>query len=383
MGQARSQQNAPTPGTAARVAETVLTLPRPLPPVLGMGAYLKASLCRIEGATARLTEDAGDLGTLEAVERYEALLSALLAGGVPPRVAAHDLHPDFHSSRAAAMLGCPTLAVQHHHAHILATQWEHGRDGPVLGLALDGFGLGPGNESWGGELLWVDGTDLRRLGHLAPLPQPGGDVAAREPWRMGAAALWQMGRGAEIATRYAAQPHAAQLAQMLERGINAPLTSSCGRLFDAACGLLGVRPVAAFEGQAPMELEALATALEVLDGGWTLDGGRLGFAPLLARLAVLDAAEGANLFHGTLAAGLAAQVLAARAQTGLASIAFGGGCFLNRVLTRALTARLQAAGMKVLRPERLSPGDAGLSFGQAIAGALHAEQMMGGDRPCA
>ena len=361
--------------TTAPIQEIILPLPRSLPVVIGMGAYLKASLCRIDGAQACVTATAGDLGTLEAVERYEALLATIRSDGATPACAGHDLHPDFHSSRRAMELGCPVLAVQHHHAHTLATQWEHGREGPVLGLSLDGFGLGPGNASWGGELLWVDGLDYRRIGHLAPLRQPGGDIAAREPWRMAAAALYHLGRGDEIAGRFADQPNAVVLAQMLDRGLNAPETSSCGRLFDAACGLLGVRPVAEFEGQAPMELEAMADSPEAIGAGWSLTGGTLDFAPLLDRLPGMDVREGANLFHGTLAAGFAGMVLAARDETGCETVAFGGGCFLNQVFSAALSARLETAGMEVLKPERLSPGDAGLSFGQAVAAGLHVERL--------
>ncbi|MDQ2089735.1 Kae1-like domain-containing protein [Marimonas arenosa] len=363
--------------------DTFLDLPRALPPVLGLGAFLKASLCHIDGTRARVTPDAGDLGTLEAVQRYDTLLAGLLDGATPPVMAAHDLHPDFHSTRTAATLDCVPLGVQHHHAHTLATQWEHGQHGAVLGLSLDGFGLGPGGESWGGELLEVDGPVFTRIGHLAMLPQPGGDVAAREPWRMAAAALWRLGRGDEIATRFADQPHAALLAQMLDRRVNAPETSSCGRLFDAACGLLGVHPVATFEGQAPMALEAMANAPDTMEGGWTLVDGRLDFAPLLDRVSDLTPERGANLFHGTLAAGFADQVREARKTTGLSTIAVGGGCFLNRVFTEALTTRLEADGIEVLRPMKLSPGDAGLSFGQAIAAALTAERQMQGDAPCA
>ncbi|MCP3971593.1 MAG: hydrogenase maturation protein HypF [Rhodobacteraceae bacterium] len=340
-----------------------------------MGAFLKASLCLVSGSEAVVTGTAGDLGGLETVERYEAMLAELLASGVQPACAAHDLHPDFHSTRAALGLGCRTLAVQHHHAHTLATQWEHGAEGPVLGLSLDGFGLGPGNQSWGGEMLWVDGPDYRRIGHLAPLAQPGGDIAAREPWRMAAAVLHGQGRGGEIAGRFADQPHAALLDQMLDRQVNCPKTSSCGRLFDAACGLLGILPVSDFEGQAPMAMEAMATDPQVMQGGWVLKNGTLDFAPLLTRLDGMDATGGANLFHGTLAAGFAALVLAARDETGLDSVAFGGGCFLNRVFTTALTEVLQNNSVTVLEPRKLSPGDAGLSFGQAIAGALHTERM--------
>ena len=178
----------------------------------------------------------------------------------------------------------------------------------MLGLALVGFGLGPGSQSWGGELLRVDPGGYDRLGHLAPLSQPGGDVAAREPWRMGAAALHALGRGDEIATRFADRRGAPVIAQMLARGLNAPPTSSAGRLFDAACGLLGVKPVASFEGEAPMALEAMVDRPAVDPEGWALADGVLDMRPLLDRLLGMEPEAGADLFHGTLAAALAAWV---------------------------------------------------------------------------
>ncbi|MBZ0129609.1 MAG: carbamoyltransferase HypF [Rhodobacteraceae bacterium] len=373
-----ARQIEPRQGIAAEIA-----LPRPLPPVIGMGAFLKASLAVIDHDRAFVTETAGDLSTLEAVEAYQALLDIALGVQPAPVLAAHDLHPDFHTTRQAATIGCATLAVQHHHAHILATQWEHGQSGPVLGLSLDGFGLGPDRESWGGELLLVDGADYRRLGHFSLLAQPGGDIAARQPWRMAAAALHRLGRGDEIAARFASQPHAALLGQMLDRGINAPETSSCGRLFDAACGLLNLHPVADFEGQAPMALEAMVTVPDIMAEGWTLHDGVLDLSPLLARLVDCDTVKGANLFHGTLAAAIADWTLAAAQASGIRTVAFGGGCFLNWVLTTRLETHLAASGLKVLKPERLSPGDAGLCFGQAIAAALHVERQTKGEPPCA
>lgn len=354
--------------------ETVFDLDRSYPTVLGMGAHLKASLCLIKGNQAFVTIPAGDMETLEAVELYQDLLAEMLelAGGAEALAAsAHDLHRDFQSTQFAEGLGCPTVPVQHHHAHIVSVAGEHGHDGPVLGLALDGFGLGPGDESWGGELLLVDGAAYDRLGHLSRLAQPGGDIAAREPWRMGAATLHALGRGEEIAAYYPDQPHAEMMADLLEREINAPMTSSCGRLFDAACGLLRVREVAEFEGQAPMALEALATDPKIMSDGWAIEAdGQLDLKPLMAVLVGMDANSGANLFHGTLAAALTDWVLRARTQTGLNSVGFGGGCFFNAVVTQALVERLEAEGMAVLRPTKLSPGDAGLSFGQALAVAL-------------
>ena len=355
--------------------EAVLALDRPYPPVLGMGAHLKASLCLIQGAQAFITVPAGDMESLEAVELYERLLNHILerAGGVELIAAcAHDLHRDFHSTQFAEGLGCPTVAVQHHHAHILSVAAEHGYEAPLLGLALDGFGLGPGDEAWGGELLVVEGHAYDRLGHLRRLAQPGGDVAAREPWRMGAAVLHDLGRGAEVASRYAHHAHAGLLAEMMDRDLNSPMTSSCGRLFDAACGLLGVHETTQFEGQAPMALEALVSTPTVLDSGWSITAdGQLDTRNLMAALVGMEASEGADLFHGTLIAALTDWVMRAREQTGLDTVAFGGGCFFNKVVSRGLAQSLESNGMTVLRPKRLSPGDAGLSFGQAMAAALN------------
>jgi hydrogenase maturation protein HypF len=353
---------------------TRLTLPRALPCAFGMGAFLKASLCRIDGDQALLSRDAGDLSTLEAVDAYQGLMADIQTLGPIPKCAGHDMHPDFQSTRMAKTLGCATLPVQHHHAHILATQWEHGHQGPVLGLALDGFGLGPDNQSWGGELLAVDGVSFQRLGHLAPLPQPGGDIAAREPWRMASAVLHRLGRADEIAARFADQPQAGMLTQMLARRVNCPETTSCGRLFDAGAGLLSILPVAQFEGQAPMALEALVTTPEIMPDGWVITDNVLTFSPLLGHLPGMDPRDGANLFHGTLAAGLADLVTRSAAKTGLYTLALGGGCFLNKTLTGLLETQLTHAGMTVLKPARLPAGDQGLSFGQAVAAALWAEQ---------
>lgn len=352
---------------------TVLPLPHAVPPVLAVGAFLKNTVCVTCGDRALVSPVHGDLGTPEAVAAFESSVEALVAeAGVTPVRVAHDLHPDFHSTRFALSLDLPALAVQHHHAHAAALAAEHGHAGPLVCLALDGFGLGPDNQAWGGELLWVDGPRWRRLGHLAPLPQPGGDVAAREPWRMAAAVLHRLGRADEIARRFAALPAAARLAMVLDKGVNCPPTSSAGRLFDAACGLLGVHPVAAFEGQAPMALEALADSPAVMAGGWLNEEGILDFIPLLSRLAACDdAVLGANLFHGTLAAALADWAVGAAAATGVDTVALGGGCFLNRVLTGRLVEALRGRGLRPLTAAALSPGDSGLSVGQAWIASLH------------
>ncbi|MBB4286463.1 hydrogenase maturation protein HypF [Roseospira goensis] len=356
----------------------------PMVPVAGMGAFLKAAVAVMGQGRAALSRPAGDLGDVDTRRAYDRLVEALVARlRAAPRVIAHDLHPDFHSTHAARALaartGAALLPVQHHHAHIAAVAAEHGHVGPLLGLALDGFGLGPDRESWGGELLRVDGARVDRLGHLRRLPQPGGDVAAREPWRMAAAALHVLGRTDAIAARFADQRHAGLLGQVLTRGVNCPETSSAGRLFDAACGLLGVHPVAAFEGQAPMALEAMVTAPRTLDGGWRIDdaSGVLDPRPLLEALAVpgMTPEAGADLFHGTLAAALVDWAARAAEATGVRTVGLSGGCFFNRVLTRAVAEGLRERRLTVLSHHAVSPGDPGLSLGQAWVAAHHAARV--------
>jgi len=356
------------------VAE-VVTLPRPVPTVLALGAFLKNTICLAHGSEALVSPDVGNLETIDAVRAFDETATRLLeiAGGLPAALA-HDLHPDFHSTRwaeaFAAGMGVDAVAVQHHHAHVASVMAEHGIDGPTLGLALDGFGLGPGNEAWGGELLLVGADGYRRLGHLATLAQPGGDRAAREPWRMGAAALFALGRGDEIAARWAGIGGADVITRMLRQNVNCPRTSSCGRLFDAACGLLGVKPIATFEGEAPMELERMAGHPTTDPSGWRLRDGVLDLLPLLDRLPGMTAEEGAGLFHGTLAAALTQWALAAAEATGVRRVALAGGCFFNAVLTASVVDGLRERGLEPLQPIRLKPGDTAISLGQAWAVAM-------------
>ncbi|MDD5240217.1 MAG: carbamoyltransferase HypF [Sulfuricella sp.] len=342
--------------------------------VLACGGWFKNTVCLTRGDEAFLSQHVGDLdnaATCRSLEETARHLMNVLE--IEPEIVAHDLHPDFFSSRFAAdfarQRGIPTLAVQHHHAHIAAVMAEHGLVEPVLGLALDGVGLGTDGKAWGGELLRVDGASFERLGHLRELALPGGDRAAREPWRMAAGVLHALGRAEEIERRFDL-PAAAVLREMLERGVNVPSTSSCGRLFDAAAGLLGVQMISAFEGQAAMLLEGRAQAygpVAPMKDGYTVDPDELNLLPLLAALSQMrDAGHGAALFHATLAEALAVWVAAAREKTGLGHVVLGGGCFLNRVLGTELAARLErSAGVKVYRARQAPPNDGGLSLGQA------------------
>ena len=362
-------------------APRAIRLAREGPDVLAVGGWFKNTVCVTRGAEAYLSPHVGDLDNAATCRYFEASVERLIAlTEAEPRLVVHDLHPDFHSSRYAldyaAALGLPALGVQHHHAHIAAILAEHGHRGAALGLALDGVGLGGDGAAWGGELLHLQGADCERLGHLAPLPLPGGDRAAREPWRMAAAALWQLGRGGEIAARFAAQAQAPQLVQMLARGLNCPPTSSLGRVFDAAAGLLGVRALASFEGQAAMLLEGLAASAGTQPAyadAWRLHAGgeflQLDLSPLLARIADADAAAlAAARFHSTLAQALAAWALAAAQASGTATVALGGGCLLNAILGGQLRALLEQRGLQVLAARQAPPNDGGLSLGQAWIG---------------
>jgi hydrogenase maturation protein HypF len=293
---------------------------------------------------------------------------------VEPTAVAHDLHPDFFSTRLAARLAAqwqvPLQAVQHHHAHIAAIVAEHRVAGPVLGLALDGVGLGTDGTAWGGELLRVDGAQCNRLGRLRPLRLPGGDRAAREPWRMAAAALAAAGQGNRIVTRFADEPGASTVASLLERKLNAPETSSLGRWFDAVAGLLDVRRRMAFEGQAAMLLEGLAETHGPVAPDRSLfalnDANELDLLPLALHVADLDdPAYAAALFHATLAAALAEWATRAAKQGGLSVVACGGGCLLNAIIALNLRQAFDAAGLRMLEARAVPPNDGGLALGQA------------------
>ncbi len=356
-------------------AASVITLPSAGPSVLACGAWFKNTVCVTRGNEAHVSLPVGDLDSADACRALDAAVARLCEElEVHPEAVAHDLHPDFYSTRfaqaCAAQRGLPVVAVQHHHAHIAAVCAEHHIAGPVLGLALDGVGLGTDNTPWGGELLCVEGADCQRIGHLAALAMPGGDRAAREPWRMAAAALFQLGRGEEIAQRFSDQPGATTVAAMLQRSLNCPDTSSTGRLFDAAAGLLGVCGIQSFEAQAAIRLQELAQQhgeVAPLGDGYRMDAkGVLDFLPLLGVLAdCRDAGHGAALFHATLAAGLAGWVERAAARRNITHVAFGGGCFHNGILLRTLSDRLAGQGLRVLTGQRMQPNDSAISLGQA------------------
>ncbi len=344
-----------------------IELPADGPPLLAVGAHLKSTVTLTRGREAFVSQHIGDLDTAETVRFFREVVDHLMTiVDVRPEAVVCDLHPDYRSTQFAESLGLPVIRVQHHAAHLAAVAAEHRLAGPALGLALDGHGLGLDGGAWGGEMLRLDGGRVDRLGHLAPLPLPGGDKAAREPWRMGVGALVAVGRANLAAALFPKAPLATPLARRIAGGDETLVTTSLGRLFDAVAALLGVREVQDYEGQAAMELEALVDGPEVLDGGWKLEDGVLSFAPLLNHIARFrpDARLGASLFHGTLIDGLAALAADGSSRTGTATVVLGGGCMMNRVLAEGLTAALAVLGLKPLMARRLPPNDGGLSYGQ-------------------
>ena len=359
----------------------------PLPTVLACGAWLKNAACLLVDGAPVWSAVHGDLSDPAACAALEASVEALLAGlGAPIAAVAHDLHPDFFSTQLAvqlaAALGVPAIGVQHHHAHIAAVVAEHRIEGPVIGLAIDGVGLGTDGQAWGGELLWVDGAQWQRLGHLTTLALPGGDRAAREPWRMAASALHALGRADQITSRFAPQVGeavASGVQQMLARGLNCPVTSSTGRWFDAAAGALGLSVRQIDEAQAAIALEAAAARWLAqhpdtgpLPGAVIDTQNRLDLRGLMPALfdAGADGVDAAAAgFHLALADALADWATLAAQERGSHDVCLGGGCFFNRILRERVTTRLQAAQLRVHRPLDKGCGDAGLALGQAWVAA--------------
>ncbi|OAF12513.1 carbamoyltransferase HypF [Bradyrhizobium neotropicale] len=343
-----------------------IRLPRPVPSVLAVGGALKTTVTLTRDNEAFVSQHIGDLDTAEGIRFFEETIDHLIATlDVAPIVVAHDLHPNMASTRFAEASG-RSLSVQHHHAHAASVMAEHGIDRPAIALVLDGFGYGDDGGNWGGELLLCEGARFRRIGHLTPLKMPGGDRAAREPWRMAASVLQALGCSEEIQRRFAEQPQAARVGALLERS-DLPTTTSAGRLFDAAAGLLGVSMRQSYEGEAAMKLEARVRRTRVADGGWTLAQGVLSLLPLFERLLAdaTDAYEGAELFHGTLAAACVDWIERAARQTGHTTVVLSGGCFLNAVLGEEVLRGCRSVGLDALLTRQVPPNDGGLSLGQA------------------
>jgi hydrogenase maturation protein HypF len=404
-----------------------LALPLPAPrPLLAAGGELKSTCCVAKGGRAWVGHHIGELESWETLRAYRQSVAHLeRVFDVAPQVVAHDLHPDYRATvEALAREGVEHVAIQHHHAHLAATLAEHGEAGPAVGAILDGTGLGTDGTVWGGELLVGGLHGFERAGHLLPVALPGGDRAAREPWRMACAWLAAAGAGAPPTLRAAVPEASWRAVASLARSPSCPVTTSAGRLFDAVAALAGVRTVTTYEGQAAAELEA-AAARAGAGGGVGAADARTGAAatagapgtrgggaatadapgtraggPRAARhaypLPLLDGPDGLLLdarptiaaaardaigavgaprialrFHRALAGALAGACLRLAERHGLDTVALGGGVWVNRLLLELTAGALEARGLRVLVPELLPPGDGGLAYGQAAIAAAN------------
>ncbi len=389
------------------------------PCVLAMGPELKNTLCVTRGDKAFVSQHIGNMHNLETLgfhREIAAHLPRILQ--VTPQAVVRDLHPDYMTTAEAEQSGLPVLTLQHHFAHIHAVLAENRHDGPALGLALDGTGYGDDATIWGGELLYVDNValDHQRLGRLARIPLPGGEAAIREPWRIAQGLLWQLGLREPDAMPWPwLHKHAqaaAFLPRVLERGVNTPLTSSCGRLFDAVAALLGLCDTITYEGQAAIRLEHAQDAIAPCGGSHDAFFTHAYPCPLRAAQPVSETGQGtpdrdapdndtqgndarydgeileldthalfravhddwargtapgvvARRFHAGLVAGLADMTAAVARAMDMHVVALSGGVMQNLTLSVHLPQALAARGLTVLTHAELPPGDGCISLGQA------------------
>lgn len=367
-----------------------IPLPLDVPPLLAVGGHLKNVFTLARGNFAYQSQHIGDLENLTSLSFFEESLAHLMhTFQIDPQAVVHDLHPGYLSTswalEWAGKRGLPTIAVQHHHAHIAACMAEHALACPVIGLSLDGTGYGTDGKIWGGEVLIAELHQVERFAHLEYAPMPGGDAAVKEPWRMAFAMLRAAGFDSEQAARLTgASAHEARiLNRMVEREINTPFTSSLGRLFDAVAAVVLDRRTVDYDAQAAIELEGLAVdepdhrcRMDYVPQLFQGDGGSLVLKTGdIWQAVVEDLGRGipkpriAQQFHAGVAEGFIAAAVRARHQKGITKVVLSGGCLHNRRLAHALRIGLEDQGFQVYQHRAVSPGDGGLSYGQAVVAA--------------
>ncbi len=370
-----------------------IALPIDAPPLLAVGGHLKSVLALARGRFAIQSQHLGDLESLAGLDFFKESLAHLMnTFEIEPKVVVHDLHPGYMSTvwakEWAAERGLPLIGVQHHHAHIAACLGEHRIQEAVIGLSLDGTGYGADGRIWGGEVLICDSRGFERFAHLNYVPMPGGEAAVREPWRMAFSHLLAAGVdpvSASIRHLLGATDNELRLlARSVERRINAPLTSSLGRLFDAAAAIILDRRAVDYEAQAAIELEGIAIdepddpspyGVSLSGGDWSKrEAALIDVVPLWhGILRDLDSGVSRSKigarFHAAVATGYLEAACAARTATGLSTVALSGGVMHNRRFVRLLRSGLEKEGFNVFQHLRVSPGDGGLSYGQAVVAA--------------
>jgi hydrogenase maturation protein HypF len=359
---------------------------RPMPEgILALGGHMKNAIALTTRRSVILGPHIGDLDTVPARDAYDRAVGDLMRlHDIRPRLVARDAHPDYYSSRVAEASGLPVVTVQHHLAHVVSCMAEQGLAPPVLGVAWDGTGYGPDGTVWGGEFLVVTETGWRRAAHLRTFRLPGGESAVREPRRSAVGLLFAaFGREALAMSDLApvaafTEPERATLAVMLERGLNAPVTSSAGRLFDAVAALTGLRQRSSYEGQAAMLLEWLAEVGERDDRSRppypfpvVADGPAspliVDWRPALCEiLADVRRSEPAGAIARAFHLGLATAIAEVAVRIGEPAVVLTGGCFQNAFLAEAAIGQLRHGGLTPHWHRSVPPNDGGLAVGQAV-----------------
>ena len=347
--------------------------------VLGVGAELKNTVCLLKDNQAFCSQHIGDLKNLEAYRVFQQTISQLGAiFEINPALVVHDLHPQYLSSRWAEEQNIPTLAVQHHHAHLAACLAENRQDGPAIGIILDGTGYGPDQTIWGGEVLLGDAHGYQRFAALESLPLPGGDAAVQAPWRTALSYLYAA-YGAELPDLPFLEDHeCGVILAMVEKGVNSPLTSSCGRLFDAVAAMSGGRQTIQYEAQAAIELmqaaggrlgeEVFPCEVYAEDAMLKISVRSLIRAVTQAVQAGMARGEISRRFHAGLVAVFTRVAEEARRRENINAVVLSGGVFQNRLLLEGLVASLGRAGFLVLGHQELPCNDGCISLGQAVIG---------------
>ncbi len=344
-------------------------VPRTLAPVLAVGGHLKNTVAIAAGRQVFLSQHVGDLDTLEARRAFANAIDDLSRlYGFKPELVACDLHPDYTSTQWALASGLPVARVQHHHAHAASCAAENDVRGPYLAVSWDGTGYGLDGAVWGGEFFLVEDGRFTRVEHLRAFRLAGGEAAVKEGWRSAAGIAYELDGPSAVENPV--------IRAMLARGVNAPVTSSVGRLFDAAAAMAGVARESRFEGQAAMLLERAIDGAET-DSAYPLPGGD--WAPLIDALR-RDLARGvprpeiAARFHNA----LANWIVEVAARTAVRQVVLSGGCFQNAYLVERAAALLEARGVAVFTHQRVPANDGGIALGQAVlAGSLSARSEKG------
>ena len=348
-------------------------LPESIPSVLAVGAHLKNTVAVSVDNDIFISQHIGDLGTSQAHSAFRKATTDLpRLYDVTPSVVVCDQHPDYASTKYAQELSTPLISAQHHYAHVLACMAENELNGPVLGISWDGTGYGSDGSIWGGEFLLVHEQGFERVANLRQFHLPGGEIAIKEPRRSALGILFEI-FGQDVFRRRDLAPVAdysdselSLLQQALTKGVNAPLTSSAGRLFDAVTALIGLRQCTSFEGQAAMELEfAIQRGVESC---YPLDTrGSVNWQPMI--LAILEQSEPPGIVAAKVHNTLAEAIVAVAQRVGEKSVVLSGGCFQNKYLAERAVRRLQEEGFQAYWHQRIPPNDGGIALGQIMAAA--------------